>query len=273
MGVKSLPGRGGVGPCAPWPGRPQTGGCIDFRRAVVLIHGNNQPTMQSCLSKGLKWHLGSPEKMWWGWRREGSSRAWQDDAPGIQNHLSLLKIRTSPQRALASPFSGLKDSSHHSLQQPFRDSITTGRGLLLTHAVAMQRQHLPRASVIGHWSCHVLVCPAALIHIFGFFHYVAGGCRRSLSALCHTLSLAQNAMLWASDSCAFSIQEGWRNLSCQEVAPWLFSFFLYSVVSFVCHTWDQSPGPQSNLTMIVLCKQLLRASYPKAEHLKRGLCG
>lgn len=272
MGVKSLPGRG-VRPCALCPGRPQTGGCNDFRGAVTLIHGNNPPTMQSCLSKGLKRHLGSPEKTWWGWRREGSSWAWQDDAPGIQNHLSLLKIRTSPRRALASPFSGLKDSSHHSLQQPLRDSITTGGGLLLTHAVAMQWQHLSRASVTWHWSCHVLVCPTALIHIFEFFHYVAEGCRRSLSALCHTLSLAQNAMVWDSESCSFSIQEGWRNLSCQEVAAWLFSFFLHFVVSFVCHTWDQSPGPQSSLTMLVLCKHLLRASSPKAEHLKRGLCG
>lgn len=45
------------------------------------------------------------------------------------------------------------------------------------------------------------------------------------------------------------------------------------VHSFLCHSWDQSPGSESSLTTVVLCKHLLRTFSRKADHLKRDLLG
>lgn len=45
------------------------------------------------------------------------------------------------------------------------------------------------------------------------------------------------------------------------------------VHSFLCHSWDQSPGSESSLITVALCKHLLRAFSRKADHLKRDLLG
>lgn len=89
---KPVPGRAGVRPCA-LPRNPQTGGCNDFKGAVVLFHENNQSTMQPCLSQGLRWHLGPPDKRCWAWGRERSRWVWQDHPPETRNHFCLLKTR------------------------------------------------------------------------------------------------------------------------------------------------------------------------------------
>lgn len=102
---KPVPGRAGVRPCA-LPESPRTGGCNDFKGAVVLFHGNNQCTMQPCLSKGLRWHLGPPDKRCWAWGRERSRWAWQDHPPEKRNHFCLLKTgKIRPPNLLASPLS------------------------------------------------------------------------------------------------------------------------------------------------------------------------
>lgn len=85
-------------------------------------------------------------------------------------------------------------------------------GLFLMHPVSVQRVYLSGSLATWRWSCHAPV--------FGVFHSVEGGYRRSLSAVWPTLSLVRNATLQESEFCSCSIQEGWRNLSCQEVC-WL----------------------------------------------------